>query len=82
MLFRSVVSANVRINPRALVEGSVLLPGVRVGEDVVVRNAIIDKNVVFEDGAQVGVDPELDAKRFSVSDNGIVVVRKNEHVSA
>ena len=29
---RSVVSANVRVEPRALVEGSVLLSGVRVGE--------------------------------------------------
>jgi glucose-1-phosphate adenylyltransferase len=79
---RSVVSANVRIEPRALVEGSVLLSGVRVGEGVVVRNAIVDKNVVIADGAQVGVDPEMDLKRFSVSDNGIVVVRKNERVEA
>jgi glucose-1-phosphate adenylyltransferase len=77
---RSVVSANVRVNPGALVEGSVLLSGVRVGEGAVLRNAIVDKNVMIEDGAQVGIDAELDAKRFSVSENGIVVVRKNERV--
>ena len=79
---RSVVSANVRVEPRALVEGSVLLSGVRVGEGAVVRNAIVDKNVVIAEGAQLGADPDLDAKRFSISDNGIVVVRKNEHVEA
>ena len=29
----------------AMVEGSVLLPGVRIGEGAVVRRAILDKNV-------------------------------------
>jgi glucose-1-phosphate adenylyltransferase len=79
---RSVLSANVRIHGGALVEGSVLLAGVEVGEGAVVRNAIVDKNVRIGPGAQLGCDPRLDAKRFAISENGIVVVSKNERVLA
>jgi glucose-1-phosphate adenylyltransferase len=79
---RSVVSPEARIRSRALVEGSVLMHGVEVGEDAVVRNAIVDKNVVVEPGAHLGVDLETDRKRFVVSPGGIVVVGKGERVPA
>jgi glucose-1-phosphate adenylyltransferase len=64
----------------ALVEGSVLMDNVRIGEGAVVRRAIIDKNVTVEPGAQVGVDPEIDASRFTISARGIVVIGKGEKV--
>jgi glucose-1-phosphate adenylyltransferase len=79
---RSVLSPEVKVRANALVEGSVLLDGVDVGERAVVRNAIVDKNVVIEDGAQLGVDPEADRARFVISPGGIVVVGKGERVSA
>ena len=56
--------------------------GVDVGEGAVVRNAIVDKNVVIEPGAQLGVDLEPDRERFVVSPGGIVVVGKGERVAA
>ena len=55
--------------------------GVEVGEDAVVRNAIVDKNVSIEPGARLGVDVEADRKRFVVSAGGIVVVGKGERVT-
>ena len=79
---KSVISPGVHVHSRAIIEGSVLLNGVDVGEDAVVRNAIVDKNVVIEDGARLGVDLELDRKRFVVSAGGIVVVGKGERVPA
>ena len=64
------------------VDASVLFPGVEVGRHAVVRNAIVDKDVVLEPGAEVGVDPVADRERFTVSDNGIVVVPKGARVEA
>jgi glucose-1-phosphate adenylyltransferase len=76
----SVISADVVINDGALVEGSVLLPGVRVGKDAIVRRAILDKNVVVADGAQIGVDAEADRERYTVSAGGVVVLGKGARV--
>jgi glucose-1-phosphate adenylyltransferase len=48
----------------------------------VVENAILDKNVVVEQGAAVGVDKEHDrARGFTVSSGGITVVGKGQVVT-
>jgi len=79
---RSVLSPSVHIHSHAAIEGCVLMPGVVVGRGAVVRNAIVDKNVQIEPGAQVGVDPEADRERFTVSDGGIAVIGKGAVVEA
>jgi glucose-1-phosphate adenylyltransferase len=75
----SVLSSDVVVEAGAHVEGSVLMPGVRVGKGAVVRRAILDKNVVIPDGAQVGVDPDLDRERYTVSGGDVVVLGKGAH---
>jgi glucose-1-phosphate adenylyltransferase len=74
----SVLSPDVRVGSRALVEGSVLLHNVRVGEGAVVRNAIIDKNVVVPPGAEVGVDQVADEKRGFLVQDGLTVLGKDQ----
>ena len=79
---RSILSPRVRIDSRALVEGSVLMNDVEVGNGAIVRNAIVDKEVRIAPGVAIGVDPVADRSRFAVSEGGIVVVAKGARVDA
>jgi glucose-1-phosphate adenylyltransferase len=79
---RSVLSPGVHLHSFAEVDGSVIMQGVDVGRGAVVRNAILDKNVRVEPGAQVGVDEQADRERFTVSGGGVVVIGKGEVVKA
>lgn len=77
---RSVLSPDVRVQAGSQVDGSVIMDGVRIGRNAVVRNAILDKNVMLPDGATVGVDLERDRDRFTVTPSGITVVGKGVRV--
>jgi glucose-1-phosphate adenylyltransferase len=76
----SVVSPKVRIHSWAHVDGAVLMEGVEIGRHAVVRRAILDKNVYVPEGAEIGVDLERDRQRYTVSDNGVVVIGKGQRV--
>jgi glucose-1-phosphate adenylyltransferase len=79
----SVLSPGVRVNSWATVERSVILHNTVIGRHAVVRDAIIDKNVVVPERAEVGVDKEHDrARGFVVSPGGITVVGKGQTVPA
>ena len=78
----SVLSPEVRVNSWSSVRESVLMDGVIVGRNTVVNRAILDKYVVVEEGAMVGIDPEHDRERgFTVTESGITVVPKGHKVT-
>ncbi len=70
----SLLFSNVYVNSHARVDDTVVLPDVTIGRNARIRRAVIDKGVVIPEGMVIGEDPEEDAKRFYVSDNGIVLV--------
>jgi glucose-1-phosphate adenylyltransferase len=77
----SVLSPGVRVHSWATVDRSVVLDCTHIGRRAVVRDAILDKNVVIGEGVEVGVNKDDDrARGFTVSDAGITVVGKGEQV--
>lgn len=77
-----MLSPGVRIEDYAIVERSVIMNNTVIGANAVVQNAIIDKDVVVPEGAQVGVDKDHDRERgFVVSDSGVTVVGKSQEVT-
>jgi glucose-1-phosphate adenylyltransferase len=80
-LRRTVASYDVYAGRDSVVENSVLMPSVKIGENAKIKNAILDKNVVVEPGASIGFDLERDRERFTVSPGGIVVIGKGVTVT-
>ena len=73
---RSVLSPRVMVHSYAEVEDCILLEGVDVGRHAKVRKTIIDKEVQIPQGMEIGYHLDEDAKRFTVTGSGIVVVPK------
>lgn len=73
---RSILSPNVTVHSFAEIEDSILLEGVDVGRNAKIRKTIIDKEVQIPPGMEIGYHLDEDAKRFTVTASGIVVVPK------
>lgn len=73
----SILFTRIGVEDAATVEHSILFEGVQVGENAQLRNCIVDKYVTIPAGTRIGYDAEADARRFVVSEQGIVVVPKS-----
>jgi glucose-1-phosphate adenylyltransferase len=76
MAFRSILSPNVRIHSYAEVRDSILMEGVDVGRKARLNRVIVDKRVWIPQGYQIGYNLKEDAKKFTVTPSGIVVISK------
>lgn len=79
----SVLSPGVYLHSWSQVTDSVLMDGCIVNRYAQVHRAILDKNVVLEERARVGIDREADlARGFTVTESGITVVPKNTVITS
>jgi glucose-1-phosphate adenylyltransferase len=79
----SVLSPRCHIHSGTTIDDSVLLDGVEVGRNCVIKRAIIDKGVQVPEQTSIGVDPKLDRGRgFMVTESGLTVVAKGQEVTA
>ncbi len=70
----SVVSPDVRINSYTEIESSILYSHVNIGRYSRIRRAIIDRHMHIPERTEIGYDPVEDAKKYHISETGIVVV--------
>lgn len=65
----------MRINDgHTLIEDSVILPNVRMGEGARLRKVVVDKGTIIPHGLVVGEDPVEDARRFYRTPNGVTLI--------
>ncbi len=70
----SLLFSNVRIHSYSKITASVLLPEVEVGRHCRIHRAIIDRGCRIPPGTVIGEDRAADAKRYRVTDKGVVLV--------
>jgi len=75
---KSVLGLDVRVNSYSEVDDSIIFNHVIIGRHSRIRRAIIDRHVKLPEGTVIGYDLEADRARYSVTENGIVVVVRPE----
>jgi glucose-1-phosphate adenylyltransferase len=73
-IIRSLLFTDVIVERGSVIEDSIVLPEVRVGKNVRLRRAIVDKFCILHDGFTAGFDHAADAARFHVTPQGTVLV--------
>lgn len=75
-LERCLLFTGVKTHSYSRLEGVIAMPYVEINRKARLKDAVIDRGVVIPKGLVVGEDPELDAKRFRRTDNGICLITK------
>ena len=71
---RSLLFSNVRVEAYSEVLDAVVLPNVTIGRRCRLREVVIDKGCTIPDGTVIGEDLTADARRFHVTEGGVVLV--------
>jgi len=71
-----ILSPDIRVGSNTEIYDSIIMEDVRIGQNVKIRKAIIDKSVNIPDNMNIGYDRDEDIRHFTITDSGIVVVRK------
>jgi glucose-1-phosphate adenylyltransferase len=71
---QSLLFSSVHVQERSHIERAVILPDVYIGQQCLIHHAILDEGCDIPDGMRIGLDREADAKRFHVTEQGVVLV--------
>src|SRR5216110_3057862 len=74
VLRESLLFSDVRIEERTSIHRSVILPHAEIGRGCTISRAIIDEGCEVPDDMRIGVEREADARRFHVTESGVVLV--------
>lgn len=73
---RSIIGPRSFLHSWSSVSDSILFDHVEVGRHCQIRRSIIDKHVKIPPGTVIGYDIEADRSRFTVSEDGVVIIPK------
>lgn len=70
----SLLFSNVRVHEGSSLHSAVVLPKVSIGADCRISRAVVDEACRVPPGTVIGEDPVADAKRFYLTEKGVVLV--------
>jgi glucose-1-phosphate adenylyltransferase len=73
---RSLLFTGVKMGSWSSVDEGVILPYCNIGRGARLSRVIVDSGVRIPENLVVGEDPELDAKRFRRTENGVCLITK------
>lgn len=77
----SVIFGGVELGEGSVVSDSVIMPGAKIGKNVVIEKAVIGADAVIDDGAKVGVNSSDDNKYASkLCTNDLVLIESGAEV--
>ncbi|WP_051207047.1 glucose-1-phosphate adenylyltransferase [Saccharospirillum impatiens] len=74
----SILFNNVSVGPGTDISESLILSGARIGSDCRLNKVIIDQRCVVPDGTVIGEDAISDARRYTLSPGGVVLVSSSD----
>jgi glucose-1-phosphate adenylyltransferase len=72
----SVLFSLVRVHSFCSLDEVVLLPSVTVHRSCRLKKVVVDRGCELPEGLVVGEDPEVDARRFERTDDGVVLITR------
>ena len=73
-VLHSLLFSHVRVEERATVEDSVIMPDVVIGAKARIKKAIIDRGCRIPAKMVIGENEEEDKERFHVTEEGVVLI--------
>ena len=73
----SVLFSSVRVHSFCQIDQAVLLPNTTIGRGCRISKVVVDRGCTLPEGLVIGDDPELDARRFERTSNGVVLVTRS-----